>query len=182
MAAPQKYSPSQQAEALRLYETHGPTAVQKKLGIPKGTVTRWAKRDGLETVSVERTRAATQAAAVYSKARRDELKALLLDDAHRLREQLWKPTKVINFGGKDNTLASTILDEPLFADKKNIMSSVSIAVGSAMKIDQADNDNGSDTARSMLERLAEQLEGATLADDGFSGSSEPEAAPLPSSE
>lgn len=182
MAAPPRYSDSQQAEALKLYKTHGPTAVQKQLGIPKGTVTRWAKRDGVETVSVERTRAATQAAAVYSKARRDELKALLLDDAHRLRAQLWQPARLVNFGGKDNTLAETMLDEPLFVDKKNIMSSVSIAVGSAMKIDQADNDNGSSTAKSMLERLAEQLQVVELADDGFSGSSEPEAAPLPGTE
>ncbi|WP_404285419.1 hypothetical protein [Glutamicibacter arilaitensis] len=176
------YTAKQKAEALVLYREHGPTAVQKQLGIPKNTVASWAKASGVRTVRTSRTRAATEARSVDLKARRQELTGLLLEDAHRLRAQLWLPAKVINFGGKDNTLAETTLDEPLFVDKKNIMSSVNMALGSVIKLEAVDNDNGSANAKSMLERLAEQLQGVTLADDGFSGSSEPEATPLPREE
>lgn len=174
-----RYTESQKAEALDLYRDEGPTAVQKTLGIPKGTVTRWAKEQGIETVSVERTRAGTEAAAVYSKARRQELTALLLEDAHKLRTQLWLPAKVINFGGKDNTLAETTLDEPLFVDKKNIMAAVGIAVDRVVKLEAVDSDNGTAGAKSMLERLAEQLQGVPVADVGVDPGGEPEAAALP---
>ena len=133
-----KYTEAQRAEALALYRTDGPTAVEKKLGIPKGTVTRWAKETGVETVSVSTTRAGTEAASVYAKARRTELAALLLEDAHKLRRQLWEPARLVNFGGKDNTLAETMLDEPLFVDKKNILGAVGIAVDRVMKIEAAD--------------------------------------------
>lgn len=179
VAAPRKYSDSQRAEALKLYESSGPTAVQKQLGISKATVTGWAKATGTRTVRVARTRAATEARAVDLKSRRQELASLLLEDAERLRRQLWQPAKVINFGGKDNTLAETTLPEPQFVDKKNIMTTVSTALSSVAKLEAIDNDNGSNHAKSMLERLADQLNEVNLADDGFNGSSEPEAAPLP---
>lgn len=133
-----KYTQAQRDEALALYHTDGPTAVEKKLGIPKGTVTRWAKETGVETVSVSITRAGTEAAAAYAKRRRAELAALLLDDAHKLRAQLWQPARLVSFGGKDNTLAETTLDEPLFVDKKNILGAVGIAVDRVVKLEDYD--------------------------------------------
>lgn len=154
MPAP-KYSQAQKDEALALYHTDGPTAVEKKLGIPKGTVTRWAKETGVETVSVSSTRAGTEAASVYAKARRAELAKLLLDDAHRLREQLWQPARLVSFGGKDNTLAETMLDEPLFVDKKNILGAVGIAVDRVVKLEDYDK-SAADTssgAVSVIDKL-----------------------------
>ena len=136
-----RYTPEQRSEAVELYRAHGPTHVEKLLGIPKGTVTRWAKEAGVETVSVSTTREATQAASVYAKSRRQELTGLLLEDAHRLREQLWQPSRLVNFGGKDNTLAETMLDEPLFVDKKNIMSAVGMAVDRVMKLEAVDSND-----------------------------------------
>jgi hypothetical protein len=133
-----KYTQAQKDQALALYHTDGPTAVEKTLGIPKGTVTRWAKETGVETVSVSATRAGTEAAAVYAKARRVELAQLLLEDAHRLRKQLWEPATVHAFGGKDNTYEEHELAEPTFTDKKNIISAVSTAMTTVTKLDLAD--------------------------------------------
>ena len=150
-----KYTQAQRDEALALYHTDGPTAVEKKLGIPKGTVTRWAKETGVETVSVSTTRAGTEAASVYAKARRAELAKLLLDDAHRLRQQLWEPARLVSFGGKDNTLAETMLDEPLFVDKKNILGAVGIAVDRVVKLEDYDK-SAADTsagAVSVIDKL-----------------------------
>jgi hypothetical protein len=167
------YTTAQRQEAIELYRTEGPTAVEKKLGILKGTVTKWAKAAGVETVSVANTRAGTEAASVYAKSRRAELARLLLDDAHRLRAQLWQPARLVNFGGKDNTLNETTLDEPLFVDKKNIMSAVSTAAATMAKLEAVDTDNGVAGAVSMLDRLVEQIGG--LSDDGGL----PEATPVP---
>lgn len=160
-----KYTPEQRAEALELYRTDGPTAVEKKLGIPKGTVARWAKETGIETVSVATTRAGTEAASVYAKARRQELTKLLLEDAHRLRKQLWEPARLVSFGGKDNTLAETTLDEPLFADKKNIMTAVSTATTTMSRLEAIDADNGQSAAAvdQWLEMMTGGLRGSPTA-------------------
>lgn len=64
------YTHEQRADALALYATNGPTCVQRELGIPKGTVTQWAKKAGVETVRNEQTAAATEAARVDWEQRR----------------------------------------------------------------------------------------------------------------
>lgn len=157
--AQRTYTEQQKEQALKLYEIEGPSAVQAQLGIPKSTVRGWARKQGTRTVRTERTRAATEARTADLQARRQELKALLIDDAHRLREQLWKPARLVNFGGKDNTLNETKLDEPLFADKKNIMSAVGIAVDRVVKLETVDADGGADEAVSLLDRIAAQVGG-----------------------
>lgn len=179
MGTRRTYTADQKTAALNMYREQGPTAVQKNLGIPKATVTKWAKAGGIPTVHTARTREATEARSVDLKARRQELTSLLLEDAHKLRTQLWSPAKVINFGGKDNTLAETTLDEPLFVDKKNIMAAVGIAIDRVVKLEAVDSDNGTAGAKSMLERLAEQLQGVPVADVGVDPGGEPEAAALP---
>lgn len=150
-----KYTEAQRAEAIELYRTEGPSAVAKKLGILKGTVTKWAKAAGVETVSVATTRAGTEAASAYAKRRRAELATLLLEDAHRLRKQLWEPAIVHAFGGKDNTYEEHQLDEPTFVDKKNIISAVSTAVTSVTRLEDYDK-SAADTssgAVSVIDKL-----------------------------
>ncbi len=57
-----QYTDEQKTEAVALYAEHGPTHVQQTLGIPKGTVTKWAQERGVQTVSQERNAAAVEAA------------------------------------------------------------------------------------------------------------------------
>lgn len=56
------YSDEEKAEALRIYESDGPSAVLRDLGIPKGTVSRWAKAAGIGTVRNEKMAEAREAA------------------------------------------------------------------------------------------------------------------------
>ena len=70
MSAPPKYTDSQRAEALALYETHGPTADQKQRSISKATVTGWAKAAGTRTVRNKAMREATEAPVVDLQSRR----------------------------------------------------------------------------------------------------------------
>lgn len=76
-----RYTDAEKAEALALYATDGPTAVQREFGIPKGTVTKWAKGNGIETVAVQNTQAATIAIQVDHEARRAALAEKLLQIA-----------------------------------------------------------------------------------------------------
>lgn len=56
------YTDEERAEALRIYESDGPSAVLRDLGIPKGTVSRWAKAAGIGTVRNEKMAEAREAA------------------------------------------------------------------------------------------------------------------------
>lgn len=150
-----KYTQAQKDEALALYETNGPTAVEKTLGIPKATVTGWAKSNGVRTVRTERTREATEARSVDLKARRQELAELLLQDAHRLRKQMWEPTTAFAFGGKDNTYAEREIPEPTFVDKKNILGAVGIAVDRVLKLNAVDTGDDHAVTDSVVDRLVD---------------------------
>lgn len=56
------YTAAQRAEALKLYQTDGPTAASEATGINKSTIANWAHRDGLRTDCTSKTKAATEAA------------------------------------------------------------------------------------------------------------------------
>lgn len=138
-----KYTDAQKAEALDLYEREGPAAVEDHLGIPSSTVYDWAKKAGVRTVRNERTREAVEAAQVDNAKRRAELAGRLLEDAERLRRQLWQPCTVFNFGGKDNTFEQAEIPEPDFRAKQAILTSVAIAVDKSMKLELHDRDDSS---------------------------------------
>ena len=131
-------------------------AIAKEAGVAASTVSKICKQSGL-SFDRTNTRAAVASHAIDAKARRAELKALLLEDAHRLRAQLWMPAQLVNFGGKDNTLNSTTLPEPLFVDKKNILTAVGIAVDRVEKLEKLDNDNGVQDAESMIQKLIDGI-------------------------
>lgn len=135
---------------------HSRNQIARETGISPSTVTRVCKAEGL-VFDRRQTAAATQAKVVDAKARRAELAGLLLDDAFRLRAQLWEPARLVNFGGKDNTLAETTLEEPLFGDKRNIMNAVAIAVQRHEALVKMDTDNGNGAVVNMLTQLAEKL-------------------------
>lgn len=187
MAKRRTYTDEQKAEALATYRLHGPSIAEKLHDIPRKTIASWASRTGVQTIRTGRTRAAVEARTVDLKARRQELAALLLEDAHRLRAQLWEPTIVFNFGGKDNDYNEHPVDEPTFIDKKNIMSAAGMALDRVVKLEGIDNDNGANHATSMLDRLAHQLMEVPADDDSDpgtggdlgTGGSQPEAAALP---
>lgn len=131
-------------------------AIAKEAGVAASTVSKICKQEGL-SFDRTNTRAAVASHAIDAKARRAELKQLLLEDAHRLRAQLWQPARLVNFGGKDNTLAEITLDQPLFVDKKNILTAVGIAVDRVEKLEKLDNDGGVQDAESMIQKLIEGI-------------------------
>lgn len=132
-------SDATRATILRLHgDKLGRNAIAREAGCSAATVTKVVTQAGGTFERGAEVAAATAAKVADAKARRAKLMHDLLDDADRLRGQLFAPAKAFNFGGKDNTYAETLLDEPMFADKRNLIQAVATAIGTSIKIDQHD--------------------------------------------
>lgn len=81
--ARRSYTPAQKTEALQLYATDGPTAVQHQLGIAKSTVVSWARANGIRTVRNETNAAAIETIQIDAAARR----AAVLDRLWRIADE-----------------------------------------------------------------------------------------------
>lgn len=131
-------------------------AIAEQLGRSGKTISKIAEKLGL-SFDRERTKAATEAKVADARAKRAALSLALLDDAERLRKQLWEPASYVAHGGKEFDRADWTMDEPTFADKAKIMQSVGVAIDKAVKLDEYDADPGIDAAKSMLGALAKGL-------------------------
>lgn len=118
---------------------------------------------GLSAADRTRTEAATHARVADAKARRAALEVALLEDAERLRRQMFAPTVAFNFGGKDNTYNEQPLDQPTFADQLKLQQAVGIAITHSLKIAEHDVDTGIDQAVGMLDQIAAAITGAAAA-------------------
>ena len=141
-----KYTPEQRAEALAVYETHGPTEVTARFGIPKGTVAGWAKASGVRTVRNETTRAAVEAKVVDGKLRRQNIVHRLYGQAEKILDDLEGEkfeTLTKGSGGAD---VETILEFVPPNDRKILVQTVSTAMNSAVNLEKVDADNGQSAA------------------------------------
>lgn len=182
MGAPRKYTDEQRAEALRLYEQEGPTAVAQKLGIPKGTVAQWAKQTGTQTVRNERTAHATEAVMVDNKLRRQNIAARLYGQAETTLDILEAPKFQTLKRGEGGAEYAATLDFIPSAERRTLVQTVQVALKTTHELDARDDDNGASAGKSMLEKLAEQLGAMPVVDpdtEQSGGGSEPPAAALP---
>jgi transposase-like protein len=150
-----KYTPEQRAEALALYETHGPSAVTARFGIPKTTVASWAKNAGVRTVRTEATRAAVEAKVVDGKLRRANIMHRLYGQAEKILDDLEGSefkTLVKGQGGADH---EDVLDFVPPNDRKTLIQSVSTATASAAKLEDYDKASAdqSSGAVSVIDKL-----------------------------
>ncbi|MFI6534172.1 helix-turn-helix domain-containing protein [Nonomuraea sp. NPDC050547] len=135
----------------------GCNEIARQIGRNRWTVSTHAKAMGL-SFDRARTREATAARAADNAATRAQLASDLLADAARLRAQLWEPCTIHSFGGRDNVYNEHPVDEPPFRDKRDIMSTVGVAVEKALRLTDYDANSGASEARSMLSSIAEALE------------------------
>lgn len=109
------------------------------------TVTRVCDEAGVQ-FDRKQTQAATVAKQMDNKAKRAVLQEKLLEDALKIREQLWEPATVFSFGGRDNTYNEHTLNEPDFAGKNAIMRTVSVAVNASAKLAEQDRSSADPAA------------------------------------
>lgn len=123
---------------------------------------------GLRTISVHAAkmnlsfdRTATEEATRARKADLDEKRVILADsftdDALRLSEQVWEPTTIYNFGGKDNTYAYEDVPEPPAADKRQLMAAATSAAAQSLRLVPPMEGEGSGEVGSLLTTLFDRL-------------------------
>lgn len=153
-------NPVTDAEVARFRELHAQGMARNEIARVMNrspvTVSRLAQRLGLKFDRVA-TEAATAAKVADARAKRVQLMHDLLDDAQRLRRQLWEPTTIYSFGGKDNTYNSRQVEQPPFRDQRDIVMSVSTALTACLRLDQHDGDGSAEQVGSLLGNLFESL-------------------------
>lgn len=130
--------------------------VARRMGRSAYSVTKMAHSRGL-TFDRTKTRAATEAMVADAAARRAALAEALLNDAERLRRELFSPTLAFNFGGKDNTYEEREIPQPTPADQLKIVQAVATAAKSHLELVKYDQGDEADTAKSILAGLARQF-------------------------
>lgn len=130
--------------------------IARAIGRSPSTVSKLAGKLGL-SFDREATAAATAAKSADLAARRVALAEALHEDAERLRAQLWAPCVIGQFGGKDNTWAQIQKERPPFADQRQIMGAVSVAVDKSLKLAPPKDDNGAGEVGALLTSLFESL-------------------------
>ncbi|WP_309029116.1 helix-turn-helix domain-containing protein [Streptomyces alfalfae] len=124
----------ERAEIIRLHgEGKGRNEIARLTRRSQRTVSLICQEEGL-VFDVTMTEDATRHRVAQLADRRAMLAEALQDDAERLTEQLWRPAKVFNIGGKDNTYTEREVDEPPADAKKNLMASAGIAIEKSLKL------------------------------------------------
>lgn len=145
----------------RIADLHGRglsrNAIVRETGWSAGTVTGVCERLGL---SFDRApvKAATAARKADAAQLRAELEVQLLEDAQKLRAQVWQEHEYISYGGKDFIKRKWTQDEPTPVDKLKLMQAAGIALDRSVKLATLDKSDEVDAARSMLGQLLEQLQ------------------------
>lgn len=130
---------TQRDEAVALAEQIGAAEAARRLGLNANTVRSWMARAPQHQANAEQraqTTHATQARLATAAERKAQLASDLLDDAQRLRAQLFAPCTerkalVVSHGqnlGSEVDIAEIHHDQPPFADQRQIMTSIAIAV------------------------------------------------------
>lgn len=116
----------------------GRNQISRETGIHTRKVSKIAEELGLTFKRAAWVREAVEAKQVDAKARRAALAIALLDDAERMRAQLFAPMTAFAFGGKDNTYAEHEIPEPTVRDKRDLMGAIGAAIDRAVKLDAYD--------------------------------------------
>lgn len=158
---------AQDEEAVRRLHAAGRTRndIAREIGRSPSTVSKLAAKLGLG-FDREATAAATAAKTADLAARRIMFAEQLQGSAEQLHAQLFAPCIVGAFGGKDNVWSQKRLDRPMFADQRQIMSSVSIALDKSLKLVPHRDEQGAAEAVSMLTSLAAGIRAIAAAQEG----------------
>lgn len=147
----------------------GRNAIAKQVGISGASVTKIIAEAGL-TFDREATAVAVKARKVVLQDKRQQIMSDLLDDAARLRTLIWQPMVYRELGrfadakaegGTGGAQWSEFVEYrqpmPTPQDQQRLMQSAGIALDKSLKLMEADADQGTDAAKSMLTQLGEQL-------------------------
>lgn len=147
-----------------LTETENVTETARRTGRSSSTVSRLAAAEGIDVLQRPLTARACEAARIDAAARRAALAVGFLDDAERLRAQLFAPMVVTELAGKIAAHVQTEVTEPSPTDKRAIMNAATSAARSAIELDRHDRPAaGADDGQvPMLVQLVDNLRAEPL--------------------
>lgn len=156
MPAPRPWEPTE-TDTLRALHGDGLSlnAIAKRMSRSKDVVSRRAADLGLNWDRT-RTAVATQAVILDAKARRAALQLALLEDAEKLRRELWLPVEYIDHGGKEFVEVRWTMPTPNYQDRLRIMQTVGLAVDKSLRLSDYDS-TGADEVRNLLVGIARQI-------------------------
>lgn len=130
--------------------------IARELGRSGASISKYAADMGL---SFDRSsvQAATAARKADAAAKRAALQMVLLDDAARLRGQMWQPHTYIDHGGKEYLRVEWEQDEPTPTDKLKLMQATGAAIDRSLRLAEHDADGGLEQAKSLLGDLGRAL-------------------------
>ncbi|GAA1207311.1 helix-turn-helix domain-containing protein [Microbacterium maritypicum] len=127
-------------------------AIARELGCAASTVSRWAKAAGL-SFDRSKTAAAVAAHTVDLAAGRIRLAEKMLAASEDMLDVIDGPYEVYNFGGKDNTFESRVLDSAPVEVRRNVITTAGITFDKLTRIVEREN-GGLEQAIGVIDTLA----------------------------
>jgi transposase-like protein len=144
------------------------TAIARRHGVSVSPVKAIRIAEGLQPLPTDAAKVnaarARDVMLLDARRRRAQLMVDLLDDAQKLRMQLWKPTTAFTFGGSgdDYGYIEHEIPQPDFKGKQALMISVGIAVDKSLQLEKHDME-GAAAARAAIIDLVDRLGAAEIA-------------------
>ncbi|MBC6496096.1 hypothetical protein [Microbacterium sp. 4-7] len=152
-------SEDQKAQVLALHaEGVARNEIARRVNIAAGSVTNICRDAGL-TFDRSETKQATEARAVDLAAGRIRLAEKMLAASEGMLDVIDGPYEVYNFGGKDNTFESRVLDSAPVEVRRNIITTAGITFDKLTRIVEK-SDTGLEQAVGVLDTLAEGFRAA----------------------
>ncbi|MBS1836223.1 MAG: helix-turn-helix domain-containing protein [Actinobacteria bacterium] len=140
-----------------LTETENVAETARRTGRSASTVSLLGRQHGINVAARTRTARACEAAKLDAAARRATLALGFLDDAERLRAQLFAPMVVTELAGKIAAHVQTEVTEPSPSDKRALMNAATSAARSAMELDRHDRTPDAGSEIPMLVQFVDGL-------------------------
>lgn len=149
-----KISDEQRAEVLRLHaEGLARNEIARQLNISAGSVTSICTAAG-RSFDRSETKRATEARQVDLAAGRLRLAEKMLTASEAMLDVIDGPYEVYNFGGKDNTFESRVLDSAPVEVRRNVITTAAITFDKLTRIVEK-SDTGLEQAVGVLDTIAE---------------------------
>lgn len=137
---------------------HARNQIARELGISAGSVTNICRAEGLSFDRSE-TKHATEARVVDLAAGRIRLAEKMLAASEDMLDVIDGPYEVYNFGGKDNTFESRVLDSAPVEVRRNIITTAGITFDKLTRIVEKSNPE-LESAEGVLDMSAAMFEAA----------------------
>jgi hypothetical protein len=137
------------------------SVVARKFGVSQSAVARIGQEAGivrrpLSTGQKKSQRMATEAVKLEARRRRAEMSLALIDDAEKLRRQLFEPSMAFDFGGKDFAYVEHQLKQPDARSQQSIAIAMAVCLDKSLALERFDFE-ASNAVKAAIIQLVDRL-------------------------